>query len=79
MPVTPSAAKALRRDRRREAVNKSVYTKMHNLVRIAVREKSKETVSAAFSSIDRAAKIGVIHKNKSNRLKSLLIKKTKQK
>ena len=40
---------------------------------------SAETLSMAFSRIDRAAKRGIMHRNKAARLKSQLAKKAKSK
>ncbi len=74
MPVTPSAKKALRRDRRREEVNKPIRSKMRTALQRALEEPTSEHVSVAYSAIDRAAKSHVIHKNKAARLKSQLLR-----
>lgn len=72
MPVTASAKKALRRDRRRTAVNLTIRSQIRTLRIQALQEPSPEHVAAVFSVIDRAAKKQVIHKNKAARLKSRL-------
>lgn len=74
MPVSKSAAKALRKDKRRTAMNKPVRSKLKNAVDAASKAKSETALSAAFSAIDRAAKKRVIHRNKAARLKSKLSK-----
>lgn len=74
MPVTKSAKKALRRDRRRAAINQPIRTRMRRLMQIALIEPSEENIAVAYSAIDRAAKKLVIHANRAARLKSNLIK-----
>ena len=70
MPVSASAKKALRRDRAREAVNKPIRSRMHNVLRQASEEQSPEIIPQVYSIVDRAAKKHIIHKNKAARLKS---------
>jgi len=72
MPVTPSAKKALRRDRRRTAAHLSLRSQIRTLWIQTLQEPTIEHVAAVFSAIDRAAKKQVIHKNKAARLKSRL-------
>ncbi len=74
MPVTTSAKKALRRDRRRKTVNLRIKKKMKAALRRAKEEPTKKNLSLAYSAIDRAVKKKVIHKNKAVRLKSRLSK-----
>jgi len=74
MPVTTSAKKALRRDRRRKTVNLRIKKKMKTALRRAKEEPTKKSFSLAYSAIDRAVKKKVIHKNKAVRLKSRLSK-----
>lgn len=74
MPVTKSAKKALRRDKRRRIVNLP-YKKELKAALKRVRERStNKNLSDAYSAIDRAAKKKVIHQNKASRLKSHLLK-----
>lgn len=70
MPVTTSAKKALRRDQRRESINRLIRSRLHSIMLQASEDPSLENISAAHSVIDRAAKKNVIHKNKASRLKS---------
>ncbi len=79
MPVTVSAKKALRRDRRRTIVNKRLKRKVKEVLKKTRRKPTKKAVAQATSILDRAAKKNVIHRNKAARLKSRLAKKLKPK
>lgn len=79
MPVLPSAKKALRRDQRRESINKPVRSRMKKALRQAREKPTKKNSDAAYSAVDRAAKKGVIHSNKAARIKSRLQKFIKSK
>ncbi len=72
MPVTKTAKKALRRDRRRESVNNPIRSKVRRFLSRVRQDSTQENLSLAHSAIDRAAKKRVIHKNKAKRLKSRL-------
>ncbi len=90
MPIIKSAKKALRVSNRRHAINlrvKRAYKEAVRDVRRLVSEKPanaesaekfaetlKKTSTKAYSELDKAAKKGVIHKNKASRLKSRLAK-----
>lgn len=74
MPVTKTAKRALRVSKRKEAVNKLTKTRLEIAIRRAQKSKSAKIVQDAMSLIDRAAKKGLIHKNKAGRLKSQLAK-----
>ena len=78
MPVTKSAAKALRRDRRRTIINKKIKRAYKETVRAVRKNPTAETLKKAYSQLDRAAKKKVIHKNKAARLKSRLSKLLRQ-
>lgn len=52
---------------------------LRQAVKAARKQPTVKTVALAYSRIDRAAKKGVIHKNKAARLKSKLTPKTKAK
>jgi small subunit ribosomal protein S20 len=76
-----SAIKRARQNEKRRLRNKSVKTRVKNIVknvRLAVNEKSKEEalkeLNTAQSTIDRAAKKGVIHKRTASRKISRLSK-----
>ena len=72
MPVTTSAAKALRRDRRRTSHNLIVRAQLRTQIKIAKQLKTPEAINEAYSVIDKAAQRGIIHPNKAARLKSQL-------
>lgn len=74
MPITKSAKKALRQTRRRTVKNKNWKQKLKSAIKKAETQKSKETISYAFKIIDKAAKVGIIHKNKAGRIKSRISK-----
>lgn len=74
MPIIKSAIKKMRKDKvrtKRNAEREGVFKK---LVKAARRNPSKAALTAAFSALDKAAKVNLIHKNKASRLKSRLSK-----
>lgn len=71
MPITKSAKKSLRVSRTKQAVNKSQKIVLGK----ALRNANAKTVNKTVSLIDKAAKTGLMHKNKAARLKSRLAKK----
>lgn len=79
MPVTKSAKKALRRDRRRTVINKRIRRRLKEILKQARTNPTKKLLSQAASILDRAAKKRVIHPNKAARLKSRLAKLAKRK
>jgi len=72
MPVSFSAKKALRRDRRRTIVNQKIKKNIKQAVKKARRKPTKKNLVEAARLLDRAAKKKVIHHNKAARLKSRL-------
>jgi len=74
MPQTVSAKRALRVDLKRRVVNKLIQEKYKKAVKKALEKPTLETISQAFSFLDRAVKNSVIHKNKAARVKSRLSK-----
>lgn len=74
MPVTKSAKKALRRAIRNKRFNDRKRKELKKAVKLFRAKPSKTLLSRAFSAIDKAAKINVIHKNKAARIKSKLTK-----
>ena len=79
MPITSSAKKALRRDKRRTQVNKVIRTRLKTIIDSTSKSKDATQLPEAYSVIDRASKRRVIHKHKAARLKSQLSKTTKSK
>lgn len=74
MPITKSAKKALRRNHRRAKINKRIRLQLKKTVAKARKAKTPKILAEAYRLLDRAAKKGIIHKNKANRLKSRLSK-----
>lgn len=76
MPILKNAKKALRSSKRKAIVNSRVRSRMKTAVDAVKAASSVETISEAYSRIDRAVKHNLIHKNKAGRLKSQLSKLT---
>lgn len=74
MPILKNAIKKLRTDAKRTERNKLVRTKTKSVLKTVRASLKVEDLSAAFSALDRAAKKGVFHKSKADRLKSRLTK-----
>ena len=86
MPVTKSAARAMRvaakkheQNRATESAVKTKMTRAEKLVASGDIEAARKAVTEAVSSLDRAADKGVIHANNASRRKSRLTKKLNQK
>ena len=75
MPITKSAIKKLRADKKKALFNKATKTKAKSAVDSLKANPTKETLASAFSMLDKAAKKGVIKVGKANRLKARLSKK----
>lgn len=71
MPITKSAKKSLKVSRVKKAQNLKTKVALSK----ALKNVDEKNINQAFSTIDKAAKTGVIHKNKAARLKSALSKK----
>lgn len=74
MPVIKSAIKKLRKDKLRTARNTKRETALKAAIRKAKLSKSASALQKAFSALDKAAKVNLIHPNKAARLKSRLSK-----
>jgi small subunit ribosomal protein S20 len=74
MPILHHAKKKLRADLKKRMINKAVKTRAVGALDKARKEKTAENLKMAFSALDKAAKGGVFHKKKSDRLKSRLSK-----
>ncbi|MBI2017555.1 30S ribosomal protein S20 [Candidatus Daviesbacteria bacterium] len=77
MPILKSAIKKVRKDKLRTIRNKKREANLKTLIKKARSSKSAKDLSAVFSALDKAAKVKLIHPNKSARLKSRLSKKSK--
>ncbi len=75
MPITKSAIKKLRADKKKATFNRATKTKAKTAVDEFKKLLSLESLSKAFSAVDRAAKKGVIKGGKADRIKARLAKK----
>jgi len=67
--------KSIRQTARRAEHNKIVRTRLKSLVKSLTGENVAASASQVASAADKAAKTGVIHRNKANRIKARLAKK----
>ncbi len=74
MPVIKSAKKKLRQDKKRQIANKKIKEGLVALIKKAKKGKTLDAIKKAIQAADKAAKKGIIHKNKAARLKSQLSK-----
>ena len=74
MPVLKHAKKKLRQDKVRAVRNKKLKDLFKKLVKEARAKKTSESISKAVSSIDKAVKNHILHKNTAARMKSSLSK-----
>lgn len=74
MPLLKHAKKKLRQDKVRTIRNKKLKDSFKKLVKSARTEKTAEALSKAFSSVDKAVKHKIMHKNKAARMKAALTK-----
>ncbi|RLC72175.1 MAG: 30S ribosomal protein S20 [Chloroflexi bacterium] len=82
MAHTKSAKKTIRSSKRRQSYNKPIrsrvktyLTKAEEVISSGNMEVAIEVVRQAISKLDKAAKRGIIHRNKAARHKSRLMKK----
>lgn len=81
MPNTQSAIKAMRQSAKRHQRNlikkdafKTAVKEVKKLLLAGKKTEAMEAMKTAMSTLDKAVKTHVIHKNKSSRLKSRLAK-----
>jgi small subunit ribosomal protein S20 len=79
MPITLSAKKALRRDRRRAIVNRRLRDQLKKALKRARKNPTEKLLKQTNSLLDQAAKKRIIHPNKAARLKSRLSNLTPKK
>lgn len=70
MPIIANAKKALRQTKTRTTRNRVVRAKVRSTIKNAATKTDALTLSTLFSTLDRAVKRHIIHKNKAARLKS---------
>jgi small subunit ribosomal protein S20 len=78
MPNTKTAKKALRQNVRRRTKNIKQKKALREVVKAYKKSPDAEKLSAVYKSLDKAAKVNLIKKNKASRLKSRLSKKLAQ-
>ena len=74
MPNIKAAEKWARQTEKRTTKNKDVKTRLKTVFKKAVASADSEFAKSVESQLDKAAKSGVIHKNKAARKKSRLAK-----
>lgn len=74
MPITKSAQKKMRQDKKRRTQNLRVKRAYRAAVREVRQKATQKNLQKAYSALDKAAKKGVIKKQKASRLKSRLSK-----
>lgn len=74
MPIIKSAIKKVRKDKQRTKKNNERSTALKALLKKARNSKTAKDLQAVYSALDKAAKVNLIHPNKSARLKSRLSK-----
>lgn len=79
MPIIKSAIKKVRKDKTRTARNKKREVNLKSLIKKSRTNKSSKDLQAAYSALDKAVKVKLIHPNKAARLKSRLSKTTSTK
>lgn len=62
----------MRQDRQRTVVNRAKKDSLKKLLKLADTKPTAENVRAAFSALDKAAKVGLIPKGRADRKKSRL-------
>ena len=77
MPVTKSAQKALKQEKRRARENEITKKKYKKAIKAFKKTFSQKRLAKAYSEIDLAAKKNIIHANKAARLKGQLSKQAK--
>ena len=74
MPITSSAKKALKQEKRRAKENQRLRDAYKKAIRYFKENASAKSLATAYTRIDRATKNHLIHANKASRLKSQLAK-----
>jgi small subunit ribosomal protein S20 len=77
MPIIASAKKRVRTTRKATIRNSKTKRSLKSAFKVFTKSPSSKSQSVVQSHLDKAAKKGVIHKNKAARLKSHAAKKAK--
>jgi len=78
MPVTKQAIKKVRQDKKKAIYNARLRRAYKKAVSDFRKNPGSALLTSAFSALDRAAKVNVIHNNTASRLKSRLSKLVKE-
>lgn len=79
MPITKSAIKKVRVDKKRSRVNEPVAGKLKSTLKEARLNPTKTSVSSFYSAVDLAVKKHLVSSRTASRLKSRLVKLSKTK
>lgn len=79
MPIIKSAIKKARKDKVRTKRNQKRLGLLKKALKDARKSPSTKSFAIAFSALDKAAKVKIIHPNRAARLKSRLSKLTSSK
>ena len=74
MPLLKHAIKKMRQDIRKRKTNKNFSVELKSITKKAFENPSPESLSKAYSTIDKAVKKNIIHKNTAARKKASLAK-----
>lgn len=77
MPITKSAIKKQRVDKKRLAVNAPIKGQVKSALKAARNTPTKESISAFYTAVDRAVKKSLIPERTASRLKARLVKLSK--
>ncbi|OGC96879.1 hypothetical protein A3H89_00075 [Candidatus Amesbacteria bacterium RIFCSPLOWO2_02_FULL_48_11] len=72
MPITKGAIRKLRADKRKKEANLRVRVVLSETIRNMRKKSTAVNLKKVFKAIDKAAKRGIVHKNKAARIKSRL-------
>lgn len=75
MPLIKSAIKKMRQDKARTLTNRVKIDELKKAIKKVTTSPTSENLSKAFSSLDKAAKKGLIPKGRADRKKARLSKK----
>ena len=75
MPLLKQAKKKMRHDKKRTEANSKKKIALKKLIKVMRKTPTAKNLTQVYSSLDKAVKTHLIHKNRANRLKSRYAKK----
>jgi len=75
MPLLKQAKKKMRHDKKRTEANSKKKIALKKLIKVMRKTPTAKNLTQTYSSLDKAVKTHLIHKNKASRLKSRLSKR----